>query len=118
MPFKANVAIAKGGDTRGQIAGSERQTSRSTARARTVKARRAAKKVTGEKVKEPGNGQTPRKVSGKEDGRRREAREKDIRAKAKDFKHPYTILMENHIKVEPGGEPGEMEDFPEGSLVV
>ena len=76
MPFKAIVAIARRGGTKGQIVVSEQQISRSTARAGTVKARRAAKKATGEKAKEHGNGQTPRKVSGKEDGSRKGVREK------------------------------------------
>ena len=99
----AIAAIAKPGDIRGQTAESARPTLPSMARARTAKARMAAKKVTGEKGKEHGNGQTPRKVSGKEDGSRKEARGKDSLAKAEDFKDPYITLMENNGKVEPGG---------------
>ena len=77
----------------------------------------AEKKVMGENEKEHGNGQTPRKVSGKEDGSRKE-KVKEYPAKARGSKNPYTTVMVSNGKAEPGGEPMEMEVFPEGSSVV
>ena len=82
----AIAAIARPGDINGPIAERERQMSPNTAKERMARGRIPLGKEMEEKEREHGSGQTPRRVSGKEDGNRKVARAKDSRRKEKGFK--------------------------------